>query len=203
VITQATTALGSLDLEVHKSFCNCINDPRMKDLAIQFQHLNKQTSEALENIKAHPNASDVKERFNQLSKQTTEAYAALIEQRPAARIAANTVKKAVGQVDALCREHPVLCRLVATGLVNTIFPGMTGLAGPLTAWVQSTTHGTYEPKGTLFSVAHRWEMGGVLEAGVGIVGGPLAALLLARMKRDWSPESCKDLIKGVGERAKL
>jgi len=183
----------------------------MKDLAIQFQHLNKQTSEALENIVAHPNAADVKERFNQLSKQTTEAYAALIEQRPAARDAANTVKKAVKQVDTLCRERPDLCRWVAATLVNAIFPGMTLLPdqnglrqGPLTAWIQSTTHGTYEPEGTLFSVAHRWEMGGVpIKAGVAIVGGPVAALLLLQMKRDWSPESCKDLIKGVGERAKL
>jgi len=204
VITQATTTLGSLDIEVHKSFCNCINDPRMKDLAIQFQRLNKQTSEALENIVAHPNASDAKERFHQLSKQTTEAYAALIKQSPAARNAANTVKKAVEQVDALCRERPVLCRWVATGLANKIFPGMTGLAGPLTAWVQSTMHGTYEPKGTLFSAAHRWEMGGMpIEAGAAIVGGPVAALLLVQMKRDWSPESCKNLIKGVEETAKL
>ncbi|RPB29541.1 hypothetical protein L211DRAFT_844512 [Terfezia boudieri ATCC MYA-4762] len=48
VISQTTTALDSVEREAHKSFCNCINDPRMKDLAIQFQTLNKQTAEALE-----------------------------------------------------------------------------------------------------------------------------------------------------------
>lgn len=36
---------------------------------------------------------------------------------------------------------------------------------------------------------------------VAMVGGPVAALLLAQMERD--PEGCKELVKGVGETAKV
>jgi len=162
VITQATTALDSLELEAHKSFCN---NPRMKHLAIQFQNLNKQTSEALEYAKAHPTALDAKEKYNELLKRTAEAYAALIEQSPAARDAANTVQKAVEQVATLCGDYPMPCH-----------------------WVASKVS-----RGSLFSV---W--------GVGMmVGGPSASFLLAQMKRDWSVEGCKALMKGVEETAKL
>jgi len=224
VIKQTTTALGSLELEAHKSFCNCINDPRMKDLAIQFQDLNKQTSEALEYVKAHPTALDAKEKYNELSKRTAEAYAALIEQSPAARDAANTVQKAVEQIDTLCRDHPTLCSWVASGLVWAIFPstilgsilpgtilGSIGFdkkgprKGSLAAWAQSAVYGsTGVPGGSVFSVLQKWGMVGVPgELKATVVGGPAAALLLAQMKRDWSAEGCKALTKGIEEAAQL
>ncbi|KAF8459420.1 hypothetical protein BGX38DRAFT_1148528 [Terfezia claveryi] len=214
VISQTTTALNSLELEAHKSFCNCINDPSMKVLAIQFQTLNKQTSEALENVKAHPTALDAREKYNELSKKSTEAYAALIKQSPAARDAVNTVQKAVEQVDAICRKHPVLCGLVAAGVVTAIFPGMIlGLVGfdqkgprkgSWAALVQSTVYGAKVPKSSLFWALQSWGMVGVPgDVMVRMVGGPVVALLLAQMKRDWSPEGCKEIIQGVGERAKL
>jgi len=215
VIKQTTSALGSLELEAHKSFCNCISDPEMKHLAIQFQNLNKQTSEALEHVKAHPTARDAKEKYNELSERTTEAYAALIQKNPAARDAANTVKKAVEQVDILCRDHPVQCGLVAAALVGAIFPGMIlwsvgfDKAGPRkesgAAWAQSTVYGARVPKGGLFPELQKWGMVGVPgEVRVAlVVGGPIAAMLLAQMKRDWSPEGCKALMKGVGKTAKL
>jgi len=174
VIKQTTTALDSLELEAHKSFCNCISDPHMKHLATQFQDLNKQTSEALENVKAHPTALDAKEKYNEHWKRAIEAYAALIEQSPAARDAANTAQKAVGQAVTLYRNYPMVCSWVASGV----------------------------PGGSLFSV---WGMVGVpveVRAAM-MVGRPIAALLLAQMKRDWSPEGCKALMKGVEETAKL
>lgn len=177
VITQATTALDSLEREAHKSFCNCINDPHMKDLAIQFQILNKQTSEALENAIAHPTALDAKERYNELSKQTTEAFAALISQSPAAKI----VQQAVEQADYQCRNHPALCSF----LVRKAFPKasasvilslMFDKEGPRkrswAAWVQSTVYRKMVP--------------GEVRATMAVV-----ALLQAQMKRDWSPEGCK------------
>jgi len=207
VITQATTALDTLEREAHRSFCNCLNDPLMKDLAIQFQNLNKQTSEALENVKAHPTALDAKTKYNELSKQTTEAYAAFIVQSPAARNAANTVQNAVEQADTLCRVHPVLCGLILSGLIKVIFPGTVfDKEGPgkklLEAWAQRTV-GAKESNGSPLLVMQNWGMKGALgEAGPMAVGGPIAALLLARMKRDWSPEGCKNLMK-VGEKAKL
>lgn len=214
MIARATTALDSLELEAHKSFCNCINDPQMKDLAIQFQALNKQTSEALENSKAHPTALDAKEKYNELSKQTTEAYAALIAQSPAARNAAKTVQRTLEQADSLCRSHPVLCRLIATKLVTAIFPGAILLPigfdtqgqwkGSLAASVQSTVYGPTVPRGSPFSVLQSWGMKGVPgEARAAMVGGPIAALLLTQMKRDWTPEGCKELAKGAGRTAKL
>ena len=209
VINQATTALDSLELEAHKSFCNCINDPRMKHLAIQFQDLNKQTSEALENVKAHPTAIDVKEKYNEISKRTTEAYAALLEQNPIARDAVNAVQKAVEQVDTLCREHPVLYGLLAAGLVKVIFPGIMRPVGfdkegprkgSWAAWFQGGVYGAMVPKGSLFSMLQSW---GVLGVPGGAMVGPIVALLLAQRRRDWSQEGCKELIKGFEERAKL
>ncbi|KAF8422638.1 hypothetical protein EV426DRAFT_702450 [Tirmania nivea] len=202
MIQQATTALDSLELEAHKSFCNCISNPHMKDLAIQFQNLNKQTTEALEVAMAHPTALDAKEKYNELSKQTAEAYAALIKQSPAARNAANTVYNAVEQVDTLCREHPVLCSLAAAGLFGAVFPGtILGSIGfdkegprkkSWAAWIQSTVYGAEVPAGSLFSRLQRFGMVGVPGEGrAAMVGGPVAALLLAQMKRDWTPEGCK------------
>jgi len=151
---------------------------------------------------ANPTAIDAKEKYNEFLKKTTEAYATLIEQNPTARDVANTVQKAVEQVEALCSEHPVLCGLVATGLVVAIFPstilGQIGFdkkgprKGSWTAWIQSTVYGAKVPKGSLFSVLQGWGMVGVLGEGRAVmVGGPVAALLLAQMKRDWSPEGCK------------
>ncbi|RPB18973.1 hypothetical protein L211DRAFT_853609 [Terfezia boudieri ATCC MYA-4762] len=213
VISQAATALDSVELEAHKSFCNCINDPGMKDLAIQFQTLNKQTSKALENVKAHPTALDARETYNELSKKTTEAYAALINQSSAARDAVNIVQKAVEQVDTMCREQPVLCGMVAAGLVMAISPSM--ILGPVgfdekgprkrswAAFVQSKVYSAMAPKDSLFGVLQSWGMVGMPgDVMVRMVGGPVVALLLAQMKRDWSSEGCKKLTEGVGEREK-
>ena len=198
MILQANTALDSLEREAHWSFCNCISDPHMKDLAIQFQNLNKQTSEALENLKANPTAQDAKKTYGELSKKTAEAYATFIKQSPAARNAAKTVQNAVEQVDTLCKVHPVLCGLISAGLVRAISP--VG-SGPGKMLLTALAKG---PKGSLLSVMQGLGMKEVLgEAGSIVVGGPIATLLLARMKRDWSVEGCKERMKGVGGKAKL